>query len=49
MQAAVEAQIQDLKAAHPNQKVGLVTFNEEVTVIGDGTSAPITIAGDKLS
>lgn len=32
----------------PNRKVGIVTFNGEVTVIGDGTVAPQTIAGDKL-
>lgn len=33
----------------PNRKVGLVTFNGEVTVIGDGTKAPQTITGDKLN
>ena len=32
----------------PNRKIGLVTFNNEVTVIGDGTKNPTTIAGDKL-
>lgn len=32
----------------PNRKVGLVTFNNEVTVIGDATKAPQTITGDKL-
>jgi len=26
-----------------------VTFNNEVTVIGDGTQAPQTITGDKLT
>jgi hypothetical protein len=31
-----------------DRKVGLVTFNNEVTIIGDGTSVPQTIAGDKL-
>lgn len=32
----------------PNRKIGLVTFNNEVTVIGDGTKHPQTISGDKL-
>ena len=31
------------------RKVGIVTFNNEVTVIGDGTQAPQTITGDKLN
>jgi len=30
------------------RKVGVVTFNHEVTVIGDGTKPPQTITGDKL-
>ena len=29
-------------------QVGLVTFNNEVTLIGDGMQDPITVAGDKL-
>ena len=32
-----------------NRKIGVVTFNHEVTVIGDGTKAPVTLAGDRLS
>ena len=32
----------------PDRKIGIVCFNSEVTVIGDGTSNPSTIAGDKL-
>lgn len=32
----------------PDRKIGLVTFNNEVSIIGDGTQAPQTIAGDKL-
>ena len=31
------------------RKVGIVTFNNEVSVIGDGTKAPQTITGDKLT
>lgn len=32
----------------PDRKIGLVTFNNEVSIIGDGTLPPQTIAGDKL-
>lgn len=31
-----------------DKKVGLVTFNNEVTIVGDGIEDPQTIAGDKL-
>jgi hypothetical protein len=33
---------------NPERKIGLVTFNNEVSIIGDGTKQPVTIAGDKL-
>jgi len=36
------------KGAH-SRKVGIVTFNGDVTVIGDGMSDPQTISGDKLN
>lgn len=35
------------KGAH-NRKVGVVTFNNDVNVIGDGTKNPLTITGEKL-
>jgi len=31
-----------------DRKVGLVAFNHEVTLIGDGTDDPQIIGGDKL-
>ena len=31
------------------RKVGIVTFNNEISVIGDGTKNPQTIAGDHLN
>ena len=37
-----------MKISKPNSLVGIVTFNNEVTIIGDGTTDPIIIAGDKL-
>jgi hypothetical protein len=32
----------------PDRKLGIVTFNSEVTIIGDGSKDPQIIAGDKL-
>jgi len=32
-----------------DRKVGIVSFNNEVTVIGDGSTDPQIINGDKLS
>jgi hypothetical protein len=32
-----------------DRKVGVVTFNNEVNVLGDGTKDPQTITGDKLN
>lgn len=32
----------------PDRKIGLVCFNNEVTIIGDGVKVPQTITGDKL-
>eukprot|EP00347_Sterkiella_histriomuscorum_P012379 403368807 len=48
VQAAIDAQLTEMSQGAPNRKVGLVTFNGEVTLIGDATKAPQTIAGDKL-
>ena len=39
----------DFQKTNPNVKVGLVTFNNEVTIIGDGSADPVTINGDRLS
>lgn len=48
VQAAVKRQLERIQLEHPNQKVVLVTFNNEVTILGDGSQIPITVAGDKL-
>lgn len=37
VQSAIEKQLEDMQKIYPNKKIGLVTFNNEVTVIGDGT------------
>lgn len=47
VQAAIESQLSELQRATPNKKIGLITFNNEVCIIGDGF-ANISLAGDKL-
>eukprot|EP01092_Planopodium_desertum_P005534 TRINITY_DN231_c0_g1_i2.p1 TRINITY_DN231_c0_g1~~TRINITY_DN231_c0_g1_i2.p1 ORF type:complete len:749 (-),score=157.94 TRINITY_DN231_c0_g1_i2:44-2227(-) len=49
VQAALDAQIETLKKDHPARRVGLVCFNNDVEIIGDGTASPVTITGDKLN
>lgn len=46
--AAIESQLNEMRTDTPNRKVGLVTFNNEVLIIGDGSQNPTTVAGDKL-
>jgi len=48
VQAAVEAQLQALAQSQPGSRVGLITFNNEVSVIGDGTKSALNVAGDRL-
>lgn len=48
MQAAVAEQISTWTKDCPGRRVGLVTFNNDVTVIGDGSSPPEVVAGAKL-
>ncbi len=40
VKAAVEAQLKEMAVGAANRKVGVVTFNNDVTVIGDGTKDP---------
>jgi len=46
--AAIESQVIEMQKTHPERKVGIVTFNDEVCVIGDGNGNPEIIVGDKL-
>ncbi|KAH3767756.1 circularly permutated Ras protein 1 [Pelomyxa schiedti] len=48
LQAAISTQLETLARERPERTVGLVSFNNDVTVFGDGTATPITVAGDKL-
>mmetsp|Transcript_18563 Transcript_18563/g.55040 ORF Transcript_18563/g.55040 Transcript_18563/m.55040 type:complete len:772 (+) Transcript_18563:121-2436(+) len=49
VQAAVEAQLTQLKSTHPNTQCGLVTFNSDVALVGDGSKPIATLAGDTLA
>ena len=49
VQAAIEAQLIDMKAEKSKKKVGLVSFNGDVNIIGDGSQLSQTISGDKLT
>jgi hypothetical protein len=40
MKAAIDTQIKDMEKACPERKVGLVTFNNDVTIYGDGIIDP---------
>lgn len=48
LQAAIDQQIHDMSNGAQNRKIGVVSFNNEVTVYGDGGQDAMTIAGDKL-
>jgi len=49
VQSALEAQIKVVKEEFPNRKIGLVTFNSDVSIYGDGSKEPVTVTGDKLN
>ena len=49
LQAAVDTHLAKLVHSEPNKRVSIVTFSDDVTVMGDGRMVPVTIAGDKLS
>jgi len=40
LQAAIDQQIKDMGNGASDRKLGLVSFNNEVTVVGDGASDP---------
>lgn len=50
MLAAIQSQLEDLKKLHPHRQVGLVTFNSDVVLLGDGSCPePLVLTGDKLT
>jgi len=48
LQAAIDQQLTDMANGAADRKLGLVSFNNEVSVIGDGAQDPQIITGDKL-
>jgi len=46
--AAIENQLLEMKSEFPKRRVGLVTFDNEVNIVGDGKQVPETVTGDKL-
>ncbi len=47
MKAAIDLHLERLRKQHPHRRVCLITFADEVTIIGEGN--PMTVAGDRLS
>jgi Mg-chelatase subunit ChlD len=47
-QAAISEQLRTLALEHPDKRVCLIEFSQDVVVHGDGSGAPLTIAGDRL-
>lgn len=47
VQAAIESHLSEMQKGTPNKRIGIVTFNADVSVIGDGFS-DITLTGNKL-
>lgn len=48
VQAAIVNQIEAIANTYPNKRVSVITFNNEVTLLGDGAQIPSIITGDKL-
>ena len=40
VQAAIDSQLSEMSIGAPDRKIGLVCFNNEVTIIGDGDKVP---------
>lgn len=49
LQAAIDQQITDMTNGAVDRKLGIVSFNHEVTVYGDGAKDAQVVAGDKLN
>lgn len=43
------AQIKDMAENHPERKVGLVTFTDDIAIIGDGEKNETFIRGQQLN
>jgi len=48
VQSAVETKIQQIVRESPSKRVGLVSFNHEVSLMGDCSQDPLLVTGDRL-
>lgn len=49
LQSAIDQQITDMANGAGDRKIGLVAFNNDVTIMGDGSLDPQILSGDKLT
>jgi hypothetical protein len=49
VQLAISENLNNLAKNNPEKRVGLVTFNKKVRMIGDGEMEELTIEGDSLN
>ncbi|KAH3745950.1 circularly permutated Ras protein 1 [Pelomyxa schiedti] len=49
LQIAVEQQMERVARESPDKKIGLISFSNDVTLIGDGKQSPVVVAGDTLN
>lgn len=47
--SAIESQLKELKKVDPHKKIGFISFNSEITVLGDDKAPTVNIVGDKLN
>ena len=45
----MDHQLGDFAKSQPNTRISLVTFNNEVTIFGDGKNDGVVVTGDKLN
>ena len=48
VKAALDLHLSRLRKQHPRKRMCLIVFGSEVTIVGDGATAPVVVAGDKL-
>lgn len=46
MQAAIDIQLEEIMKQHPKKKVAMISFSNDVVLIGDATQSPQVIAGN---
>jgi hypothetical protein len=49
VQLAISENLSNLAKNNPEKRVGIVTFNKKVRMIGDGEMEELTIEGDSLN